>query len=684
MDYASAGEFWFAPAAMMQMRPAAETLDPIVRGMELSHERTHWFQFAGSTIGSLIFTLHRAEHFLLLAYAARGGVAHRGFRRAIASGEKVDRRSVKDKQLHALGQLLDFARSVRTELLRSGMSADPAWSLRWEGAQLLATATYRAHTGATTSATRLVEMIDADRLVEALPADVESEGLSTVHVLEAGARLSEWASLLSAGWNHATTGSQYTGIPAQLQPYVADRLQYGGELYRRAFDAALEHWGEPTCLEDPRQAADALGRRLPTLAACIDIALNPRVAPIVPRDDNEPAAVFPGARFLRAVEAACRVGLIQTWPSEREYRAHRDSIAEVACLGIGQLQGRSFQHERFGAEFWTTATVDDELLGNTSYFDYLVWAMECMHEFRKDRPFDWSLPGLLRQARGSVGADLQLLIDPESVWVHAPLYSVGDEWGAEGRLSEPVALALAIDIAASALATQAAGGTGVLTLDGLLPPALACDELFVGAAFQGLLAGTGWDELRTWELVVPTSAGGDEPLAEEPVQAEHQTLTLPAPRVRVEVERISVEQGELAAITDVLAELRRCPLENRWAMDVAFHSYDGDPRELWEIPDAVEFCRLLSARAPDWPWYFRPPDTSITASSGFILTALSQFQDPRSPTQNEWEQLVRRVFGGFNAGIPDDPAFDPEADWHNMAGRVMNRALDIVRNMRLD
>jgi hypothetical protein len=683
MDYASAGEFWFAPATMMQMRPVAKTLDPLVRGMELSHERTHWFQFAGSTIGSLIFTLHRAEHFLLLAYAGPRGSAHLGFRRAIADRQKIDRRSDKGEQLSNLGQLLDFLRSVRTELLRSGMPSDPGWSLRWKGVQLLAAATYGAHTGAETSTVELVEMIDAERLVGSLPRDVQSEGLTTVHVLEAGARLSEWASFLSVGWGRAAPGSRYTAISTSLQPYVADRLRYGGELYRRAFDVALEHWGEPTCLDDPRQAADALGRWLPTLVACIDIALNPRVAPMVPCEDREPETVFPGVRFSRAVEASGRVGAVETWPSEPEYAAYRDSIAEAIHSGTGQRAGRSFQHERFNAEFWTTATTDDELLGRTSYFDYLIWVMERMHEFRRNRPLDWSLPGLLRQSRGTRGADLQLLIDPESVWVHAPLYWVGDEWGVEGRLSESVGVALAIDIAASALATQAAGGTGALTLDEVLPPALACDEAFVRAALHGVLSGTGWDELREWKLVVPSSSDGEARSSEESAKGDPEDATLPAPTVRVELERAAVEQGDVTVITNNLVELRRSPLENRWTMDLAFHSYDGDPRELWEIPATVEYYRLISASVPDWPWYFHPPETAVAGSAAFILTALSQFRNPRSPTHDEWEQLVHRVFGGFNAGIPDDPTFDPEADWHEVAGPVMNRALEVLRNLRL-
>jgi hypothetical protein len=453
MDFAAAGEFWFAPAALMQMRPPSETLDPLMRSMELEHERAHWFQFAGSTIGSLILTLHRAEHVLLLANAGPGRSAHHAFRRAIAERDKVDRHISTDPQLARLGALLDFARLARTHLLHSGYTgSEPSWPLFWETVQMLATATYRVHTGSRAGATELLEFLPVEGALRALKPDVASDGLATVHLFEAGARLSEWAMPLTAGWR---SDGESAGISALAHPYIADRLQYGGELYRRAFDVALKKWREPSSLEDPRAAADAICRWLPTLAACIDIGLNPRVAPIARSEEHEWQTVLPGRRFELAVAVAAHLGRPEVWPSESEYCHHRDMIASTAGLGIGELEERSFQHERFDAEFWTEARPDDELLTAMSYFDYLVWAMERMHEFRRDRPRDWAIPGLLSFASDSRGADIRIVLDPENVWSHAPLYWMGDEWGSEARLSESVGFALALDIAACSFAGQA-------------------------------------------------------------------------------------------------------------------------------------------------------------------------------------------------------------------------------------
>lgn len=684
MDFASAGEFWFAPAALMQMRPPSETFDPLMRGMELEHERAHWFQFAGSTIGSLILTLHRAEHVLLLANAGPGRSAHHAFRRAIAEREKVDRHISTDPQLARLGALLDFARLARTHLLHSGYTgSEPSWPLFWETVQMLATATYRVHTGSRAGATELLEFLPVEGALRALKPDLASDGLATVHLFEAGARLSEWAMPLTAGWR---SDGESAGISALAHPYIADRLQYGGELYRRAFDVALKKWGEPSSLEDPRAAADAICRWMPTLAACIDIGLNPRVAPIARFEEHERQTVLPGRRFELAVAVAAHLGRPEVWPSESEYCHHRDMIASTAGLGIGELEERGFQHERFDAEFWTEARPDDELLTAMSYFDYLVWAMERMHEFRRDRPRDWAIPGLLSFASDSRGADIRIVLDPENVWSHAPLYWMGNEWGSEARLSESVGFALALDIAACSFAGQATRGTGALTLEDVLPPELACDEAIVQTAFRGLLAGTDWNELRTWTLAIPARPQDDDrsDAAMEALEAEWPAPPLADPEIRLEMDRSGVEQGDLAPLLDCLADLRRSPMSNRWTLDVVFHSYDGDPRGLWGIPEVVEFCRLISATVPDWPWYFRAPDLSLDGSTGFLFTSLAHFQDPRNPSQAEWQQLVHRVIGGFNCGIPDDAGFDAEGDWRDVSGAVIGRALAVIRALRMD
>lgn len=679
MDRASAGQFWFDPATMTQMRPPATQVDALVRGQELAHERAHWFQFAGSSIGTALLTLHRAEHFLLLALAGPGGPAHQAFRRAILNRERVDRANSASPELNVLGSLLDFTRAVRRELLYATAEPDDRWRIRWLGLQQLAGLTYAAHTGATSGAMALVQHLDTNLLLSSLGSANELGQLSTLHLLEAGARLSEWTVFLTTGWSHAAPGSTYTGIAATAQPYIADRLKYDGELYRRAFDLAFGAWDLPACLEHPRHAADRLGEWLPTLGACIDIALNPPMAPLEPEPTTEAVVSLPALRFLRAVEAVRDLGPLRDWPNDEDYATYRDRVAGVAGLRVAFLREASTQHERFDATFWTAAEPDDPLLPELSYFDYLLWAMERMHEFRRSHPLQWSLPGLMRQRQGPMGADVRTLIDPDFVWIHAPLYWSGNEWGTEIRLSDAVGVALILDVGASCLLKQAASGFGELSLEGVLPPEVACDEEFVTVALQGLVRGTGWEELSSWELVVPTFPDPDA----NDVTTEGPTRSLvEPPRCRLTITRADVERQDLCTLQRQVADLRLSPLDNRWSLELAFDSYDGDPRELWEIGEITEYFRLIDAQLPDWPWYFRPPDPSVTDCAAFLLAAFSSFIDPREPSQEEWEQLVMRVIGGFNFATPPD--LDAEADWHAVAANVFKEAFSTLRGIRLD
>src|SRR4051794_39635257 len=63
---AAAGGYSFDPVRLLQKRPPTEHVDPVAAQTPFAHERAHWFQFCGSTIGSAVLTLFRAEDVALL------------------------------------------------------------------------------------------------------------------------------------------------------------------------------------------------------------------------------------------------------------------------------------------------------------------------------------------------------------------------------------------------------------------------------------------------------------------------------------------------------------------------------------------------------------------------------------------------------------------------------------------
>ncbi|HEX8085459.1 MAG TPA: hypothetical protein VF529_14290 [Solirubrobacteraceae bacterium] len=681
MDQGAAGQFWFDPATMMLRRAPRKPADALVRGMELNHERAHWYQFAGSTVGALLCALHRAEHILIYAFGGPGAPAHASLEAAVARQRVVGEGPgpAPPRSLDALGKLVAFVQRQRQELLRSEVQPDAAWQERWTVGQVLATLTYKSHTGYAASAQTLILDLDAESISAIPPAPAgEPATLSTLHVLEAGARLSEWLLSLAGAWRGADPGNVYVGLTPGSQAYIADRLRFDADLYRRCFDAALAGWDEPLCLARPREAADAIARWLPTLLCCVDIALNPRVQPISVAEDIEAHSMHPGIRFERAAEAAAVVGRLTRWPTDETYAAHRDEIAETAGLALGFLGERSVQHERFDATFWTEAEASDDLVVEASHFDYLVWAIENMQVMRRDRPFQWALPGLRAIRQGAVGADVRSLIDPQMVWINAPLYWVGDEWEHEVRLSEAVASALVLDVAAWAFIKQALSGRGVLTLDDTLPPELACDSEFLDAGRTRAAGIMGSDELMRWGFEIPVSS---ERVDERP-DVQIPQVALPELERRIEIERADVEDLQLAVLADAFKSLRCDPMAHRWTRELAFNSYYGDPRELYDIPDVTRYLRAFTKTHPDWSWYFRPPlPGEITA--GFTLCCLAQLANPREATEKEWQALALQVIGGFNFAMNSVDGVDPEADWA-AAAEVIKAAMMTVSALRLN
>lgn len=674
MSEAARGRFWFDPATLIQRRPAWGPGAAIRNTVEVAHERAHWYQFAGSTIGGLILTMHRAETLVPFALAGYGRPAHRAFRERLsvsgAGGLRIDGSALPDSHandpLGKLTAIVSFIRSFRTELSSCAGEPRPGWEKRWLFAQLITRATYLVHTGEPERAIRFFNALALPPIDQAPDAPTDPATPSTTHVIEGAARIAEFASLLTSAWQSATPGAEFSGLHAGAIAYVNDRLRADSDLYRRCFDRAFEVWGRPSGkLND----AELLARWFPTLACCFDIAMNPRVGPVVRLEDSDPHVVLPGSRFLRLLDAVNSIGHLDRWPDDSSYAEYRGRLTTAAQLEIGMLDTFSFQHPRFSGKYWAEAETDD-LLSRTSYFDYLIWAMERMHAFRSEKPLQWAIPGLQHQRQGNRGADIAAMIDPGSLWIHTPLYWVGDEINSEVRLSPHVAERLLLDVAANSMIRQAFDGRGNLSLVDNFPPAVAGDRSRVEIAREMVIGGTGWTELRDWPLDVPAHDGS-------PPQEVAPFLT---PATVVNLARHDVENTNLEAVTAAFDRLRRQPLESRWSCDLSFDSSMGDPRGLWDIPEVVNFLRAVTARHPDWSWFLQPPKPTAIGGAGFLLCGTSYFVNPRNPSSNEREQFVLGVLGGFN--LVADALGLGEEDW-NENGHVLEDGVKVVLGSRL-
>ena len=92
----------------------------------------------------------------------------------------------------------------------------------------------------------------------------------------------------------------------------------------------------------------------------------------------------------------------------------------------------------------------------------------------------------------------------------------------------------------------------------------------------------------------------------------------------VVVDRGDVEKND---ITETLQSLwsvfrdRETLRRFQGRVEIGFHGYDADPRELFEIPEIRRFCRKLDQSFPYW-FYVLPSDSSISVSLSVMACCL--------------------------------------------------------------
>jgi len=425
----------------------------MAHALSVNHERAHWFQFCGSTIGSAVLSLFRSEELCVALDILRHGEATTAFNRLLADGRSLlaedsglasaelqrvavnlrhirrGRQMLMDgcgtpndispEQASALGEAIGFTQ--RTLAFHTG---DPD---QWNTPSPIPIRTLNIRSHAQTTATDPV--------------------LGARHVFESGALLAEWGSLLWSSWGAWTPGASFSELDFNVRAYLGDALASASGSYTACLAHAMAAWDGPPWDADPRVRAHWIASMIPTISACLDIAMNPRIGPMVTDPDCDIAGLDAGVRFTSAVRAVARCGLLEHWPTEDAYRRFRAELCADSGLTFGDADAECWQTEALSAEFWTAAETGHPLLvSGFSYFDYAVWAMRRMHRFRYEEPLQWAMPWLRFFRQGDRAADFGLMVDPAKVWASAPLYWTGNTLGFEVRLAMPVGVRIAYEV----------------------------------------------------------------------------------------------------------------------------------------------------------------------------------------------------------------------------------------------
>ncbi|MFI6248435.1 hypothetical protein [Streptomyces sp. NPDC051016] len=628
--HSASGAYAFNPATLIQRRPSYEQENLIIQGqLALQHERAHWFQCAGSTLGAALMTFHRAEEILLLFTLQEqltDPAALAYVREKVRSEKPVFTYDSRDPQLPPqVAALSDTYMNLRTAraILTDGLKNREVDQLSdvVTKALIAMDQTYRLHTGGVRPWPPHAAGHFYRGVLTPHAASFDGTELTTRHLLEGAAFVNEFAAHVLPGWGGLQApGSRYRTMPSESRYLVEDALSFLSERYSYALTLALSQWSSHLA---QFEGVDKFGASLPTLACCFDIAINPPIPPMCAPGVSSWSSLYPPLRYVRAVEAVTRLGVMSQFPSTRTYQEYRKQICRAADLTVAQMAANSFRHPRFNRPFFTTATRDDSLFERTSSFDYLAWAMEEMNEFRRIRPLHWAIPYLTTLRFD--GWDVMEAVTGEiSTAMAAPLFWTGDSLG-WGSVSSSIAIKIAMEKSIYHLLQSAMLGNGPtdlsrnFPLDFLKAPGVQKQIRSTAARMTGItefrerpLLPELPEENKQEDGVGPSAQGGPR------IKGQHQ-LTF---RVR----RNEVETGDTSRLQALVEELRTDPMENVRTVDLTFDGYNSHPDELWNIPKITRYMQRLQEAIPTWPWYFTV-DTNLVNCSAFVLIFLSSVDD---------------------------------------------------------
>jgi hypothetical protein len=652
------GAYEFNPTTLTQRRPSRARANPILDGPHaLNHERAHWFQYCGSTFGATLMTLARREDLLLIKDMnsrhldtdsldyVRSRLT-RGDALLPPSGFLPD--SPHPDVPRQMGNLLrSFAEALTAKKLLLDSADQWDWPAKDRGdlvadALIGADAAYRLHTGGHRpwSAALPAETYGRTRL-DVSPILIHQTELTTRHMFETSALLNEWGSTMASAWGRLPApGAMFKHLAREEEYALDDAIRGLAPRYSLCLEAALNRWASFVPQLRNASQANSVACLAPTLACCFDIAFNPPITPICRPNDSTWNAIYPPARFLAVVDAVRQTGVINDWPSSASYSAFRTRLCLAAGLGLGVIDGRSFQHERLGWEFFCNAEKEDPLLASMSYFDYLLWAMESLHIFRRQYPLHWAMPWLML-VKFEDFDNITTLTSPEFVYLNVPLYWVGENFEYEGRLSYPLALNLLVELCVLRCLKQVVTSWGTIDLTDSFPVELLRVQAFREMIMNTLVGLTGIEELNSVNIRFGPQLAG-ETAQESVASRDHKKARVTGALFHLfRVTRQEVESLELARLDHFLTDLRADPVRNVRSIDLSFDTYHSRPEGLWDVPEVREFLRHLQATCPFWPWYFTI-DPDLTGCAGFVLMFFTSMENSRKFSDEEaYSWLVR-------------------------------------------
>ena len=648
---AISGAYEFDPLTLTQRRPSRDAEAPFNDGMHsINHERTHWFQFCGSTIGSAYMSLLAAEDVLLKHGLRRDNLDRESqeyIQRCISAKLPIlplnDPRGAypHSETPSQIAQLKEWFVDLR--LARYILMDPEAWIGRSSknAGKILANAfgtldaVYQLHTGKPHAWPPTGLRVVFEKLVKPYKLSVNEKSFSTMHLIESGALLNEIGHEIHSTWEGAPweQGKFLGNSNSRRHYYAGDVLKAASGKYTLVIDIALSAWS--TMIPDFRKLSqtERIGFLYPTLMCCIDVALNPPIPPICSRAPAQWEEIFPPARFMRSISAVEYVGLMNSWPNGEAYIQFRSRVCDAAGLSLGQYEKRSYQNPRFSDGFFASAQEDDSILNAFSPFDYVIWVMESLHQLRRSDPLGWSMTWLTFTHSDRM---FPLITNIAGAYVWAPFVWAGDEFEYAEGLSPNFLIALSIKVASAWTLKRLAINGGIADLAEVLPQEVLQDPVvasFVAKAISELLS------IECGSSVVATIEERSEPKLVRPVPADtanHFVIT----RAQVEAQDI----GPIAAAFD---SLRSTPSTNINSVDFSFADFHGDGRGLWDIPEVVDYLRLLRAHVKGWAWYVHA-NTDPERGSAFFLLYRTFFANPRRITRDELTAWCEKVFTSLN------------------------------------
>jgi hypothetical protein len=127
--------------------------------------------------------------------------------------------------------------------------------------------------------------------------------------------------------------------------------------------------------------------------------------------------------------------------------------------------------------------------------------------------------------------------------------------------------------------------------------------------------------------------------------------TLDADWLTIVVSREEVELGDASSTLATLRQLiatRNTALRFQGSVDLAFHGYDADPRELYEIPEVCRFCMRLDEGFPFW-FFFLSTQRDVLKILTFCLCQTTKMGPGLvMPSPQSLGEFIEKHFGAMN------------------------------------